>query len=252
MKKTMFALIAVALVGLAACGEKKSPTEVPDKKAQTETEAVKEKPSEGKEGEAATGDAALSVEMDEMVKTMSIGVDVEGAKPNIRDFAKAICRSFRDYEPNAHMLAYLSDPKKGSKDNEVYVIDESVEKGYISCMLAVEYEISSTVCYWNRSNGHSLVGVWMRETHEGDEVSNAFGFYDYDPAVGELVPDKAVNAAVQKEIKAVKAQDYWITLPKNGKDLELSFYFEEKDNIEKVMKWNGNAFNPAKIVPGLE
>ncbi|MCR4854511.1 MAG: hypothetical protein K5893_13080 [Prevotella sp.] len=239
-KKTLVAMVAIVL-GLVACGEKKAPA------GPSENAPAGEQVEATSDAEAlAPGDGVLEG-MAKNARAQSFEVEVTGNKANIHDFARIFCRQFRDFEPNAHMLSYLGNPSQANQQTEAYSIHESMSSGYISCTLPVQFDVKTVICYWNRDDGHQLVGVWMRQTSESETASNGYAFYDFDPETKQMKPDGAVNEAMAQAISSVKAEDYWIDLPEQGKDITITYYNEgEEEPVEKVMKWNGNGFNEPK------
>ncbi len=101
-------------------------------------------------------------------------------------------------------------------------------------------------CYWNRKNGHSLVGVFMENGSENSDSETAFMFYDYDPKTNVMTADKDVYKVVADVALDKDFPSYALELPKKGKDIVVNLYSdngeEGYDITEKLLKWNGDSF----------
>ena len=179
-------------------------------------------------------------------KKTPITVSPKGAKANILDYAQAFCGKYNSYEPNKKILKYLADPKAYDKEAEVYSIDSDVANGYISSNLMTEIDRFTTMCYWNRKNGHSLVGVFMINGSENTKPESAFMFYDYDPKTNIMTPDTDVCQVVEKVALNKDFEDYALELPKEGKDIIVKLYSDNGadgyDITEMTLKWTGDTF----------
>lgn len=172
------------------------------------------------------------------------GIAVNG-KADIERFAYVFCKEYSNYEPNKALLDYLTDP--ANYNNDLFRIDDQKSHGYIKSMGMVQVSWDMVCCYWNRDNGHKLVAFWMEQGHESDPNlgDNLLAFYDYDPATDVMTPEPELS----KRVVEVMAQydDYSVTLPDEGKDIELVGYKidYENDSAEStyyLFRWNGNDF----------
>lgn len=183
------------------------------------------------------------------LKKTSIAVSPKGAKANIHDFARAFCGKYSSYEPNKKILKYLAAPKSYKKYDEVYDVVSDVSNGYISSLLLTEIDRFTKMCYWNRKNGHSLVGVFMINGSEGEDSESAFIFYDYDPDTNMMTPDLDVCKVVEKVALDKNYEDYALELPQKGKDIVVNLYSDNGDDgydiTEKILKWTGDTFTLA-------
>lgn len=102
------------------------------------------------------------------------------------------------------------------------------------------------MCYWNRKNGHSLVGVFMVNGSENEKSENVFMFYDYDPKTNIMTPDMDVYKVVEKVAIDKAFDDYLLELPQKGKDIVVDLYTDNgedgSDVTEKTLKWTGDTF----------
>ena len=247
------AFMAIACVTfLAGCGnsanDSKNAPEAKVDRAVAAAPAVEQPESAEEEADELGPDGFEVIKADGM-KT-PVNVTPKGEKANIQDFAKAFCGLYPNYEPNQKMLKYLADPKAFDQETEVYTMHCNVPNGYISSTLWTEIDRHTTMCYWNRKNGHSLVGVYMNNGSENEVSDPAFLFYDYDPKTRVMTPDKEVYRVVEKEALNKDFEAFDLKLPEEGKDIVVNLYSDNGDDgydiTEKTLKWTGHDF---KLVP---
>ena len=233
--KTMIWLAALSLM-LTACGEKKAKDVLV---AEDKTEAVSETQTEDE-------DYAPESEVDVVSSVWEMspltGVAKDG-KAGIEQFADKFCYEYNNYKPNQVLCDYLRDPAK--YDNEDFNINCQPKKGYISCRGLFQSGYDTECCYWKRKNGHSLVAFWLDEGHESGAEYQLLAFYDYDPDTDTMTPEPALSKKLTDVVD--KYDSYSVTLPEEGKDIELIGYTddeEEEDCIATCFQahWNGNDF----------
>jgi hypothetical protein len=186
------------------------------------------------------------------LKKTSIAVSPKGAKANIHDFARAFCGKYGSYEPNKKILKYLAAPKSYKKYDEMYEVVSDVSNGYISSILLTEIDRFTKMCYWNRKNGHQLVGVTMERGMEGEGMTCQYMFYDYDKTTGRMTPDMNVVKVFDK--LAASYEDIVLYLPEEGKDIVVyAFNYgddeesEDDDTLDSYSgKWDGTSFSIVK------
>ena len=175
-----------------------------------------------------------------------ITISPKGAKVNIQDFAQAICSQYNRFEPNEKILKYFAAPKAYDEDAELYRVESDITNGYIRSMLLTEVVRETQMCYWNRKNGHSLVGVFMVNGSESGKSEIVFMFYDYDPKTNIMTPDLNVYKVVEKVALDKAFDDYELELPQKGKDIVVYLYTDDGeegyDTTEKTLKWTGDTF----------
>ena len=249
MGKWMVMMAIVCVAFLTGCGKSaKEGENVPDE-SKDNKEVVTELAEAQAESESADMDENVESGLYEMTsnwKQTPITVSPKGAKVNIQDFAHAFCSQYDRYEPNKKMLKYLANPKAYNKEAEVYDVFSDVKNGYISSCLMTEIDLFTKMCYWNRKNGHSLVGVFMINGSENDDPENVFMFYDYDPKTNIMTPDTDVCQVVEKVALDKTFDGYALELPQEGKDIEVKLYtpneVESYDVTIKTLKWTGDTF----------
>ena len=185
-----------------------------------------------------------------------ITVKAEDGKVGIHAFAKAFCQEYSAIEPCAKMLSYLKNPAFFEKSEETFYVRDEPKSGYITCNWRFETSNAVTLCYWNRKNGHQLVGVTAERGFENDDDSKyQYMFYDYDKATGRMTPDMDVVKVFDK--LAASYEDIFLYLPEEGKDIVVyAFNYGDDDESEDddtfedfIGKWDGMTFT---IVPNKE
>lgn len=218
---------------------------VPDE-SKDNKELVKESAEAQDESESADVDEDLPDGLDSMTSGLAetpITVSPKGAKVNIQNFAQAFCRQYDRFEPNEKILKYFAAPKSYDEVEEMYRVESDITNGYIRSMLLTEVVRETQMCYWNRKNGHSLVGVFMENGSESGKSETVFMFYDYDPKTKIMTPDMDVYKVVEK-VAIDKAFDYYgLELPQKGKDIVVNLYTDIGEDVtEKTLKWTGDTF----------
>ena len=240
----MVAVICVAF--LSGCG-----------KSAKDGESASGKSKDGKPVATESAEVSAENESDEAVpeglspivsnwQNTPITISPKGAKANIEDFAQAFCSQYNNYEPNKKMLKYLANPKAFDKEAEVFSVESDVPNGFISSSLWTEIDRFTKMCYWNRKNGHSLVGVFMINGFENEKSESAFMFYDYDPKTNVMTPDMDVYKVVEKVALNKDFEDYALEFPREGKDIVVRLYSDNGDDgydiTEMTLKWTGDTF----------
>ena len=243
----MMAIVCVAL--LTGCGKSaKEGENVPDESKDDGKAVVEES------AEVQSDTVSADVEnMPEGIYSMTSGltetpitVSPKGAKANIQDFAQAFCSQYDRFEPNEKILKYFAAPKTYDEEAEMYRVESDITNGYIRSMLLAEVARETQMCYWNRKNGHSLVGVFMENGSENSKSENVFMFYDYDPKTNIMTPDMDVYKVVEKVALDKAFDDYLLELPQEGKNIVVDLYTDNADDgydvTEKTLKWTGDTF----------
>ena len=247
--KWMVMVTIVCVAFLTGCGKTAKDGESASGESNVGKATTEESVEAQGETESADEDAAAQEGFAVMAnnwKKTPITVSPKGAKANIQDFAQAFCGQYSSYEPNKKMLKYLANPKAYNVENEVYSVLSDIPNGYISSSLFTEIDRFTKMCYWNRKNGHSLVGVFMINGSENENSESAFMFYDYDPKTNVMTPDTDVCQVVEKVALNKDFEDYALELPQKGKDIVVKLYSdngeEGYDITEMTLKWTGDTF----------
>ena len=243
----MVAIVSIAF--LTGCGKSANEGESASGESKDNKEVVTESADAQDESESADVDEDLPEGLDSMTSGLAdtpITVSPKGAKVNIQDFAQAFCSQYDRYEPNKKMLKYLANPKAFNEEAEIYRVESDITNGYIRSFLLTEVGRLTQMCYWNRKNGHSLVGVFMENGSENSKSENAFMFYDYDPKTNIMTPDLNVYKVVEKVALDKAFDEYLLELPQKGKDIVVNLYSDDGEDgydvTEKTLKWTGDTF----------
>ena len=241
----MMAIVCVAF--LTGCGKSSKEGEnVPDE-SKDNKEVVTESAEAQDDSESADTDEIIGLDdVTSNWKQTTINVSPKGAKANIQDFAQAFCSQYDRFEPNEKILKYFANPKAYNEEAEIYRVESDITNGYIRSMLLAEVVRETQMCYWNRKNGHSLVGVFMSNGSENSKSENVFMFYDYDPKTNIMTPDMDVYKVVEKVALDKAFDEYLLELPQKGKDIVVYLYIDNgedgNDVTEKTLKWTGDTF----------
>ena len=248
IEEWMVMMAIVCMMFLTGCGKSNE-----GKSASGESKDTKEVTTKQTEEQAESESADVDEDLPEGIDSMTSGwaespitVSPKGAKANIQDFAQAFCSQYDRFEPNEKILKYFAAPKAYNEDAEIYRVESDITNGYIRSMLLTEVARETQMCYWNRKNGHSLVGVFMVNGSESGQSENVFMFYDYDPKTNILTPDMDVYKVVEKVAIDKAFDDYLLELPQKGKDIVVDLYTDNADDgydvTEKTLKWTGDTF----------
>lgn len=264
MKKFSVLALVASFSFLTACAEKQSGQPQQDSQEKPKTEAtVAEKSEKTAEPTEKMVEPAVSGTADDKPTTTSslnelqpilakrvLKVPASISKPKARDFALVFCKQFPGFGANELLQEYMNNPI-AFKEKYVYVkVVDDRPNGYIKCEYIAPFDNQNNetveVCRWMRSNGHSLVGVWMYSDNEAGPVGRAYAFYDFDPATGLMTPDAPTLATVGNTIKRFSCDDVVMHLPQKGKDLKLDFLeFGNGDfyiSNNATLHWTGNQF----------
>ncbi len=254
MKYLSYLALCTAFL-LAACGGKATSNNDRADADEEETTVVSDDMDDADEEDYDTADATADDSakgipaISRVWERQPISVGAEGRKVTIGMLADAFCRKYKSrYEPNQVLHDYLSDPAAFPQLDEAkhFAVDDQSANGYLSCQLMTEYDLLTTCCYWNRSNGHKLVAFWLSKTNEGDDAGEHLAaFYDYDPATDTMTPEPALTKTISDAMASY--DDYSVTLPSQGKDIRLCGYSidlenDSAENTYYIMRWNGNGF----------
>ena len=247
--KWMVIMAIVCVAFLTGCGKSaKEGENVPDE-SKDNKEVVTESAEAQDESESADTDENVESGLYDVTsnwKQTPITVSPKGAKVNIQDFAQAFCSQYDRYEPNKKMLKYLANPKAYNEEAEIYRVESDITNGYIRSFLLTEVGRLTQMCYWNRKNGHSLVGVFMENGSENSKSENVFMFYDHDPKTNIMTPDLNVYKVVEKVALDKAFDEYLLELPQKGQDIVVNLYSDDGEDgydvTEKTLKWTGDTF----------
>ena len=185
----------------------------------------------------------------------AIKVSYKGASPTISDFVSALVasRAADDDEECAdeafNAIAYAWEQHhKGLplEDGQTLTIDE--KNGYVLYEYRSEYEsiehlVKIELCYWNEADGkHKLLAYNVACFTNGKYSVGQFDglyFYRYNNATKKLTwcdDLKGIEAAYDYDVC------HSFALPRKGKDITVTFWYENGKKTEKTLKWDGHRF----------
>lgn len=186
-----------------------------------------------------------------------LNVESGERKAGVLDFAKAFCSEYQKYMPNAAMLDFIKRESKTDKvwDMEMcergYYMDYNPHNDYVKCDLGW-LGFYTEVCCWQRTDGHSLVGVVMLVGMDGERNVHALLFYDYDPETRIMTPDKKTCKEVRKMIRKQRGVVF-PELPKDGGNFNVSYVewigsdSEDWRYHDLTLEWTGDGFKRGKL-----
>ena len=88
------------------------------------------------------------------------------------------------------------------------------------------------VCYWKRTNGHRLLGIYLGQPIEPS--IHFVCFYDYDPQNRTLTPEPHIIDGY----RTTEETKFYYELPHEGKDFVI-LEFGPKGHLRHTFKWDG-------------
>ena len=179
-------------------------------------------------------------------------VNYQGARPTIKDFAKACIASMLNPEDEEEcegegLYLYESLQKamvcqeKGQplEKNETLTID--LKNGFLVYEQKYEenlYRIE--MCYWNEADGKHKLFADNRWSFENGILSmgqyDGLSFYRYDNATKKMSRCNTPGFDVEYLDKSY-------ALPRTGKDITVTKWDNSGKKSEKMLKWNGHGFS---------
>ena len=181
-----------------------------------------------------------------------IQVKYQGAKPTIRDFAKAYLYSLFNPEDGGEpegdgLYLYESlqqaiasqDKKLPLKKGTALTID--LRNGFLFYEEKQdEFLTRVEMCFWNESDGKHRIFACSRWTFENDKAIlgqyDGLSFYRYDNA-------KKVMERCNTPGFDVEYLNKTYALPRTGKDIIVTTWHENGNKTQKTLKWNGHGFS---------
>ncbi len=88
-------------------------------------------------------------------------------------------------------------------------------------------------CYWKRSNGHRLLGIYFGGTNSYPNI-HFVCFYDYDMKRHTLTPEPQIIDG----FRTTEDRKFYYDLPEEGKELRITEYGSQ-GNFVHIFKWEG-------------
>ncbi len=180
-----------------------------------------------------------------------IRVNYQGSKPTISDFAWAFLSSVNDDDCcseesiNAIKQAWIWH-RKGIPLNEGETLFIDRENGYV--LYESRYEehlLKIEMCYWNEvDRKHKLFACNVASFSNGKYSPGQFDgltFYRYDNAskTMTLCNDTGIDVAYFTGNGATVSY----ALPRTGKDITLTSWYDNGKKKQKTLRWNGRRFS---------
>lgn len=147
---------------------------------------------------------------------------------------------FNQKWPTWMLNAAIQTMKKGvdgrdSYENERISVRNKPKNGYVSVTWwgNVERHEFMDACYWTRSNGHRLLGIYFGGTDKYPDI-HFVCFYDYDPKKHTLTPEPQIIDG----FRTTEETEYYYDLPEEGKEFRIS-EFGERGHYIHTFKWDG-------------
>ena len=252
---TSIAILFLALA-ITACGNKNGENESQEAAKEEVTEKASEQVNQPIEEETETsvdeqsdfdGSVINTIRKEWKSKTIDVG---SGDKTvGISALAFAFCGEYKDYEPNAALYEFLTQPQNYNEEKTGCHVNLDERNGFVSCRAMSQFDLNTDCCYWNRKNGHKLLAVWLTEGHENSENdAKLVLFYDYDPNTDMLTPEPQLTDIVEKNTASFAS--YSVVLPDKGKNIEVMTFTENDmdsyDTSSFLMVWDGQTFTVKK------
>jgi hypothetical protein len=147
---------------------------------------------------------------------------------------------FNQKWPTWMLNAAIQTMKKGvdgrdSYENEQIVVRNKPKNGFVSVDWwgnAERLEFMRA-CYWTRSNGNRLLGIYFGGTDKYPSI-HFVCFYDYDPKKHTLTPEPQIIDG----FRTTEDTKYYYDLPEEGKEFRIS-EFGERGHYIHTFKWDG-------------
>ena len=189
-----------------------------------------------------------------------IRVEFNGKQPTIRDFMQAYFQSLPDINDldecdvegmqlleNFRIAVLYQSEDVALRPTEKLEIDlkngyACYEQRYESVLHRIE------MCYWNESDGKHKLFACVRQTFDNGWYSggqfDGYEFFRYNNATKTMKPisneEIGVDAAIQESCNMNVLIS--ISLPRKGKDIEVTWWDRNGECGATSLKWNGHGF----------
>lgn len=188
----------------------------------------------------------------------AIKVNYKGAKPTISDFAWAFLSDYEydengddclDEARNAAKHAWINH-RKGLPQNEGDILTIDEKNGYVLIEFKSTYESNEDVvkiemCYWNESDGkHKLFAYNVACFRNGKYSPGQFDgiqFYRYNNAKKKMTYCDAPG--FKEEFYKEDGAYVSYSLPRSGKAITVTSWYDTGKTTQKTLKWNGRKFS---------
>ena len=177
-------------------------------------------------------------------------VNYQGAKPTIKDFARAYLASlFTDVEEcdleglglYASLQEAIKRQDKGLQLEENRTLTIDLKNGFLVYEEKQdEYLMRIEMCYWNEADGKHKLFANNRWSFENGKPMlgqyDVLSFYRYDSATKKMSWCETPGFDVEYLNKSY-------ALPRTGKDITVTTWEDNGKKTQKTLKWNGHGFS---------
>lgn len=120
-------------------------------------------------------------------------------------------------------------------NNDQILVRNSPKNGFVSVDWwgGIERCEFMRACYWKRSNGHRLLGIYFGKS-DSELFIHFVCFYDYDLKKHTLTPEPQIIDG----FRTTEDRKFYYDLPEEGKELVIS-EFGERGHFIHTFKWDG-------------
>ena len=185
----------------------------------------------------------------------AIKVNYKGASPTINDFVSALVASRENDDEEEcvdeafNAIAHAWDLyHKGLPLEEGTTLTIDEKNGYVLYEYRSEYEsvehlVKIELCYWNEADGkHKLLAYNVACFTNGNYSEGQFDgiyFYRYNNATKKMTwcdDRRGLEAVYDYDVR------HCFALPRTGKNITVTFWYENGKKTEKTLKWDGHRF----------
>ena len=191
----------------------------------------------------------------------AIRVDYTGNRPTIKDFLQAYLQSLPDINDldecdvegmylleNLRLAVLYQGEGIALEPNEKLEID--LKNGYACYEKRNESSLSRIeMCYWNESDGkHKLFACVRQSFDNGWYMAGQYDgtqFYRYNNATKTMrgISNEEIGIDAVYEESSNMSVLGSISLPRKGKDIQVTWWDNNGECGGTVLKWNGHGFN---------
>ncbi len=181
-----------------------------------------------------------------------IKVNYQGAKPTINDFAWACISTSQDEDEDVfdELTAAVQDAwtrhSQGKPLPEGVTLTIDSKNGFV--LYESRYEshlVRVEMCYWNEGDQkHKLFAYNVQSFSDGIHAEGQFDgliFYRYDNATKKMTLTHDTGFEVEYRTDDGASVSY--ALPRSGKDITVTYWYDNGTQKHKTLKWNNRRFS---------
>lgn len=182
----------------------------------------------------------------------SFPVKYQGSRPTISDFAWSFLSNaiiedegMFDESTNAFKQAWIKYRKGLPQDEgDTLIVDQ--KNGYVVLESRRDENLLRwEMCYWNEANGkYKLIAYNVSCYNNGRYFPGQYDgliFLRYDNAAKKM--EWCENRVPEGIYDIVPSTWFSFDLPRTGKDLVATWWYDDGKTMQKTLKWNGQGFD---------